>query len=246
MRPLESAAIEQQAEAKPTRRRIEDRPWVNPYVAATKIYPGQLYPIDDEPSELEALRIRLADVPSIAIELGSGSGSHLIEQARRRPETLFVGFELRYKRAVRTIEKARESGLDNLILARGDARQITHVGRPGSVESIYVNFPDPWEKRKRWKHRLLAPWLLDAAAVLLTPCGEMRVKTDHQDYFDWFCDAVDAHASFVVTESSNDLYASDYAASSVATEFEKLFRSQGLPIYYARLARSSQRSGKED
>lgn len=218
-------------------RRLEERPWVNPYIAATRQFPGFLYPFDDEAADGAALRARAADAGAVVLELGAGSGGHLIERAKRRPDALFIGVELRYKRSVRMIEKAQQCGLTNLIVARTDARIVTASLGSRSVETMYVNFPDPWEKRKRWKHRLLAPWLLDAAASLLTDGGELRVKTDHRDYFDWFREGVEPHGVFSIADATADLYASPLLEGNVSTEFEKLFCSQGLPIYYLRLVR---------
>lgn len=220
------------------RRRLDQRPWVNPYVLAVRRFPERLYPLDDEEGDIASLRFRTAGGQPIVIELGSGSGAHLISRASESPDRLFIGFELRFKRATRTIEKADRLGVRNLIVVRGDARRFPDVVREHSVERIYVNFPDPWEKRKRWKHRLLGEWLLDAAARTLAQSGDISVKTDHAEYLEWFREDAARDSRFVIAEATNDLHGSELAAGNVLTEFEKLFRSQNLPIHYMRLRRA--------
>ncbi|MCB0352751.1 MAG: hypothetical protein KDD64_04475, partial [Bdellovibrionales bacterium] len=91
----------------------------------------------------------------VFVEIGSGSGGHLLTRAHESPDALFVGFELRYKRAFRTIEKAEQRGLSNIKLVRADARFLFDLFEPERIGGIYINFPDPWAKDRWKKHRLL-------------------------------------------------------------------------------------------
>ena len=177
----------------------------------------------------------MARAPQLIVELGSGSGRHLIDLAVRNPDACCVGIELRYKRAVRTIEKAEHQGVDRVFVLRTDGKQLSTLFPKRSIDTLHVNFPDPWEKRKRWKHRLLSTWLLEASRELLKPDGVLSVKTDHLDYFLAFRADVDAAPWMEVVFETRDLHRDVPMEGVVLTEFESLFRSQGLPICHAKL-----------
>ena len=163
------------------------------------------------------------------VELGSGSGMHLIKLADRSPQALCIGLEIRFKRAFKTGEKAERDDLDNLLVLRTDARQIKHLFQPGKVSAFFVNYPDPWEKRRWRKNRLLNAELLQTMWDLLKPGGFLRYKTDHQEYFASTC-AIINPAQWETRRKTTDLLSSPYMEDNIPTEFEGLFRSQGKPL----------------
>ena len=207
----------------------------NPYRARVREFPGRLFTFEDDERDRAELSALIARSPQLFVELGSGSGRHLIDLAVRNGEASCIGIELRYKRAVRTIEKAEQQGIDRVYVLRTDGKQLATLFPRASIDQLHVNFPDPWEKRKRWKHRLLSTWLLEASRDLLKPEGVLSVKTDHLDYFLAFRADVDAAPWMEVVWESRDLHADDPREGVVKTEFESLFCSQGLPIYHAQL-----------
>jgi tRNA (guanine-N7-)-methyltransferase len=163
------------------------------------------------------------------VELGSGSGMHLIKLAYRSPQALCIGLEIRFKRAFKTGEKAERDDLDNLLVLRTDARQIKHLFQPGQVSAFFVNYPDPWEKRRWRKNRLLNTELLQTMWDLLKPGGFLRYKTDHQEYFASTCALIDP-SRWETRRKTTDLINSPYMEDNIPTEFEGLFRSQGKPL----------------
>lgn len=163
------------------------------------------------------------------VELGSGSGMHLIKLAQRAPEALCVGLEIRFKRAFKTGEKAELNGLKNVRVLRTDAKQIQHLFKANQVSGFFVNYPDPWDKRRWLKNRLLSAELLNTMHELLKPGGFLRYKTDHQEYFASTRTIVDANRWRTV-KVTTDLLASEYWDDNIPTEFEMLFRSQGKPL----------------
>ncbi len=207
----------------------------NPYRIRVREFPGKLFTFEDDAADRAALLKLVERSPKLIVELGSGSGRHLIDLAVRNPEANCIGIELRYKRAVRTIEKAEHQGVERVFVLRTDGKQLVTLFPKHSIDTLHVNFPDPWEKRKRWKHRLLSTWLLEAARELLKSGGILSVKTDHLDYFLAFRADVDAAPWMEVVEESRDLHNERPTEGAVYTEFESLFRSQGLPICHAKL-----------
>ncbi|WKZ57983.1 MAG: tRNA (guanosine(46)-N7)-methyltransferase TrmB [Bdellovibrionota bacterium] len=207
--------------------------WQNPYIERCESVPERLLAcMQGPPSDLEIqiLRTQCAKFPRIICEGCCGSGRHLLGLAARDPQTLCIGFELRYKRAFRTIEKSLEQGLDNVLVLRTDARSMPALLPPASVAEVHINFPDPWD-RKRWhKHRVLSPQFLDGVASLLREGGTFHYKTDHRECFDQAVAWLSHHPAFETSLITYDLYESPLAAANIKTEFESLFRSQSLPI----------------
>ena len=171
----------------------------------------------------------IGDFPDCYVELGSGSGMHLIRLADRFPGTLCIGLEIRFKRAFKTGEKAEGKALDNVRVLRTDARQIRHLFSPGQVSAFFINYPDPWDKRRWKKNRLINAELIQTMWELLKPGGFFRYKTDHQEYFASTCPLLTSDR-WEIARHTTDLLKSAYMDNNIPTEFEMLFKSQGKPL----------------
>jgi tRNA (guanine-N7-)-methyltransferase len=214
--------------------KIKSRKWVNRYVTGIEEKPDYIVACSSGVvSDLDRQKIldRTNRFKTTAIELGSGSGGHLLARAALNPETLWIGFELRFKRTFRTAEKAEQAGLQNLIVVHTRAEAIDTIFPKGSLAGIYVNFPDPWEKQRQIKHRLLKPEFLDRALPLLAPAtGIFSYKTDHEPNFERVYEHLKIAPQAKLTKHTRDLHKSEWAKDVVWTEFERLFYSQGKPI----------------
>ena len=206
--------------------------WQNQYMEMVKTKPDFILAEEDREVSAEALaavRNRISNFGGCYVELGSGSGLHLLTLAEQNPETLCVGLEIRFKRAFKTGEKAERDGLSNLLVMRTDARQIQKIFSKGEVSGFFVNYPDPWDKRRWLKNRLLNGALLEAMSELLAPNGFLRYKTDHQEYFASTVELL-KQSGWQIQKHTTDLLASQWAPGNIATEFEYLFKSQGKPL----------------
>ena len=206
---------------------INERKWINPYWLKISEHPGRIFLEQD--LDLESFKHFIADYQSIICEFGSGSGEHLVELARRNIGVAVIGFELRFKRIVKTIEKAKKAKLDNAFVICGYAQNAKQVIAPDSVSRVFINFPDPWEKNI--KHRLINADFLSQLDLILTKTGIVSFKTDHQEYFQSVRQQVEDTAEFKVLLSTEDMYRDLPREQIIPTEFEKLFLSQHLPIY---------------
>ncbi|NMC62752.1 MAG: hypothetical protein GYA55_06230, partial [SAR324 cluster bacterium] len=160
--------------------------WTNPYIDKVESIPELLLPcFDSKPSyeELSALREKYSSFERMYCELGSGSGKHLIERAKCDSSAFYVGFELRYKRAFKSAAKAKKLCLRNLIILRTNAFFIDPIFEARSLDGIYVNFPDPWDRRRWEGNRILKPQMFDCFFKLLKPRGFISYKTDHIERF---------------------------------------------------------------
>ena len=210
--------------------------WINPYRLRIDSFPGRLFPFDEAEKEQLVLAELQLQSAEIYCEIGSGSGNHAIELARRNPQAKIFGFEIRYKRAVRTIEKAQRQGIDNVYVLRIEGEEAGKLFAKHSIDGVYVNFPDPWDGKKKWKkNQVLGKKFLLLWRELLKPEGIISVKTDHQEYFREFLSEVKTSGFFHIVEESSDLYASPYLQGNISSEFENLFCSKGMPVYYVKL-----------
>lgn len=217
------------------------RKWINSYVLKASNFPGKLFEFKDYQVDREKLGQVIKSNKKVFLEIGSGSGGHLIEVALKNPEGLFFGFELRYKRSVRTLEKAQKINLSNLHILHIDGRCFNELFDAQSISGVYVNFPDPWEKKSQLKHRLLNEKFFKDLYQVLNPRGFFSFKTDHQEYYQTVLSLLENDKNFLVTQQTDDLYSSEHLDNNIATEFEKLFCSKGQPIYYLKIEKISRR-----
>ncbi|MBC7542772.1 MAG: tRNA (guanosine(46)-N7)-methyltransferase TrmB [Candidatus Sericytochromatia bacterium] len=166
------------------------------------------------------------------LEIGSCKGEYLTELSQRHPEVNLLGLEIKYKRTWRLGRLAKRLDLKHVRFAEAEGEAIGTFIAPGEIDRVIVNFPDPWEKQKEWKHRLFQPKFLDQLYTLMPPGGEIWFKTDHEGYFDWTNDLfrADEHR-WDITFATRDLHHSALGSENIVTWFEALFTSHGLPTY---------------
>jgi tRNA (guanine-N7-)-methyltransferase len=198
---------------------------VNPYRRLTRLVPNKIlinrseYP--DEAAITQS-HLFMREAPRIFCEIGSGSGLHLLALARAFPTTLCLGYELRFKRAYRTIEKAQEASLHNIAVYRTNGNYLSILTPPHCIDGIFINFPDPWDKRRWKKNRIVNSSYLETLYKVLKPGGFFAFKSDHREYAEEVERIIDSSPLFRMP------LLSDEEISDFPTEFELLFRSQGL------------------
>lgn len=208
--------------------------WLNPYIQKLSDFPERIIlGLDVEKDKIELNRA-VSRFSHAYFEFGSGSGNHLIARAIQEPQAAFVGFELRFKRAYRTIEKSQSKNVENTFVVKSDARKFLDFSLSIPLQGIYVNFPDPWARKREHKHRMLTEHLLDDASRVLEKGGFVSVKTDHESYFNDFIESAKRSKGWTLITYTKDLHNSDYLEGNVVTEFESLFLKQGLPICHAK------------
>jgi tRNA (guanine-N7-)-methyltransferase len=119
----------------------------------------------------------------LELEIGSGKGTFLRQEAALRPLDRFLGIEYDRPIARYAQDRLRRAGLFNTRLYAGDAQALVReaVGSQ-SFDTIHVYFPDPWPKKRHHKRRLIqAPFVAELSRCL-KPGGLLRVVTDHAEY----------------------------------------------------------------
>ena len=161
----------------------------------------------------------------LEVEVGCGKGRFLAGRAAKHPERRFLGIE-RIPGRVRSFDaKCRRLGLENADVVRLEALYTFHYLLPKhGIDTVYVFFPDPWPKRRHHSHRLFAPRFLDALHYRLRTGGRIEFATDHAGYFDEVLRVFAADRRFAQVGPM------ERNAPEEWTEFETLFRGQGLEI----------------
>lgn len=128
----------------------------------------------------------------LLVEIGSGTGDSLVPMAAARPDRDIVAFEVFEPAVASTIGRLGRAGIGNVRVVLGDAVEgLTYLFTPGSVEEIWVFFPDPWHKKRHHKRRLVSEEFALVAHRATAPGGLLRLATDWDDYADWMRELLD-------------------------------------------------------
>jgi tRNA (guanine-N7-)-methyltransferase len=216
-------------------------PDLNPYV---KLMSGEFakWALTEEQAPLCKGRWReqvfeLAQSIPLDLEIGTGNGYHFAQLAQANDsQRALLGLELKYKPLVQSIRRAVRKKAQNVRIARYDAGLVAHLFEAGEINNVYIHFPDPWEKKRQNKNRLIQDDFLTTLFDLQRPGSFLDFKTDSREYFDWALEKF-AKSPYEISAQTFDLHHSQWKEQNFVTHFESLFLEQGLPIHYARLTR---------
>ena len=133
----------------------------------------------------------------LIVEIGSGQGHAIVHAASGRPDADFLAVEVFLAGLARTMRDADAAGVRNLRLVEANAPEVLeHLLPAASVTELWVFFPDPWQKKRHAKRRLVTAEFAALAARVLTPGGMLRLATDWQDYAGQMVAVMDAAPGF--------------------------------------------------
>jgi tRNA (guanine-N7-)-methyltransferase len=168
----------------------------------------------------------------VEVEVGFGKGLFLMTAGEARPHVNFLGIEILRKYQLAAATRLAVKKIGNVKLACADARVLLRDRvSAGSVQALYVFFPDPWWKQRHRKRRLFTLEFVEIVGRALQPAGRFHIVTDVEEYFDMVKQVVGSATLFrpapplEPTQPKHDL---DYL-----TNFERKFRKEGRPIYRA-------------
>lgn len=180
-----------------------------------------------------------ANTGPIFAEIGCGMGSFIVECAKREPDVNFIGFEREKMVIVSGARKVREYNennvenkpLTNIRFLLGDAAELGDIFAPGEISRLYLNFSDPWVRRKKWaKRRLTHTNFLNMYKEILGNKKEIYLKTDSAALFEFSLNEF-VNNGFSIRNISLDLHNSPWAEGNIMTEYEAKFAAKGMPIY---------------
>ena len=116
------------------------------------------------------------------LEIGFGSGEHMIAEAKANPGVGIIGCEAFINGVATLLAHLGREGVSNIRIHAADARDLMDVLPPASIARVYLLYPDPWPKKRHWKRRFVNPDNLDQIARVMAPGAELRIATDIPDY----------------------------------------------------------------
>jgi tRNA (guanine-N7-)-methyltransferase len=166
----------------------------------------------------------------VCVEYCSGNGQWIIQKALDNPDKNWVAVEKRFDRVQKIYSKTQNQGIKNLFIVSGEAFTLSqNYFLPGSVDEIFINFPDPWPKDRHAKHRLVQNAFVEEMARTLKNNGHAMLVTDDDTY----------------AEQMRREMACSFNSLSVATEgygssfFGELWKSKGRTINFLKYRKKS-------
>ena len=207
--------------------RLRRKPWVD---KAIHDFDDFVFPKDAPASEEQ--QGRWAEVfgreAPLYVELGTGKGDFISQMAEREPGVNFIGIEAQQDVLYAAAKKVAAMELKNVRLLVFDIHEIERIFAPGEVDRFFLNFCDPWPKKRHYKRRLTYRGFLEKYRHLLKKGGELHFKTDNRPLFDFSLKELEA-AELAVRDVSYDLHAED-RPDNIMTEYERKFRGYGEKI----------------
>jgi tRNA (guanine-N7-)-methyltransferase len=188
----------------------------------------------------------------LEIEVGSGKGTFLVQEAggTDRRSSNFLGIEWAREYAEYAADRIQRHGLTNVRILHTDAGEFLRWRTPDAIATvIHLYFPDPWPKNRHHRRRMFQDRFLIDARRILIPAGELRVVTDHEDYWAWMQEhaapwfaplpagaSPETPGGFERREFNPPVSAAE--GELVGTNFERKYRREGRPFHAMVLRRS--------
>ena len=172
---------------------------------------------DEEISQLEGFQL----------EIGSGKGEFLLRMANKFPNELFIGIEKNVTCAGISMKKLVENEISNAKLIYRDGGEIVKIIKDKAVKNIFLNFSDPWPKKRHHKRRLTSINFLNEYRRILADSGRIIFKTDNTDLFEYSIEMFKEN-NFNIISVDNNYDGNDQFDAQ--TEYEEYFRNEGTPI----------------
>ena len=174
----------------------------------------------------------------IHVEFGMGKGRFISEQSVRNPDINYIGVDMYDELLRRAADKARlahgglaeSESIPNLALALCNLEYVLDYFETGELERIYLNFSDPWPKKRHARRRLTHHGFLRKYMLILNDRGEIHFKTDSMSLFEFSLNSF-ADMGLRMRNITLNLHAEGLRDDLVPTEYELKFVDRGMPIY---------------
>ena len=165
----------------------------------------------------------------IKAEFGIGKGRFIIEMAKRNPDVNYIGIELRDQVLLKAVKKANEEKIKNIKFLVANIENITDIFEENSLDGIYLNFSDPWPKKRHFKRRLTYREFISKYNMILKENSWIRFKTDNISLFQFTLNEL-AELRLIMKEISLDVHEDDRFIDNIMTEYEEKFSKKGNKI----------------
>ena len=205
--------------------RVKHKKWADPLIAA---HPEMIV---TEPEQVKGhWQDRFTKAQPLHLEVGMGKGQFIIGMAKAHPEVNFIGLEIQRTVAAIALKKALAADLPNLQLICGDGSDIMTFFDAHEIDRLYLNFSDPWPKKRHAKRRLTYRTFLAGYQEVLKDQGGVELKTDNMGFFEFSLQSMNNYGMHF-DGVWLDLHNSAENDRNVETEYEQKFAAKGQPIY---------------
>jgi len=230
----------------------------NPYIEKVKNHPHILVDLEDIYSKSWKWEEFFWNDNPLILEIWTGLGNFFSSQVIDNPDKNYIGMEIRYKRLYKTAEKSLKNiknndntqnwnpkmlastfreNIDNFVVLKDFWERIDKIFWDYELSETYVFFPDPWDKNdKTIKNRLVQKSFLDNLYDRTKATWKFIFKTDHKWYFDFVLDEI-KDTSWKLEFKTYDYEAQWLYDKNKVTEFEQIFRWQGIKVNYLELVK---------
>lgn len=200
-----------------------------------KEYPSVALKPKDLDGKIDFVRI-FGRAGPVHIEIGTGKGTFLLNQAGTQPGDNFLGIEWARKYYRYAVDRIGRWGLTNVRIIRTDAATFLADFVPdNSVECFHIYFPDPWPKKRHHKRRFICPANLEHLLRCLKTGGQLKIATDHAEYFEQIKQVLTVGAAPCACPRLKQIdflpTAGAEASEWVGTNFERKYLKDQRPIY---------------
>ncbi|KRL50368.1 S-adenosylmethionine-dependent methyltransferase [Levilactobacillus spicheri DSM 15429] len=203
---------------------MRNKPWAKDYLADHQDL------MVTAPEELKGnWHSRFPKDQPLNVEIGTGKGQFIVEMARQHPERNFIGIEIQMSVIAAALKKVVASELTNIQMVHTDGEAVNTFFAAGEVAELFLNFSDPWPKKRHTKRRLTSPVFLAHYQDVLQPGGQIQFKTDNRGLFEYSLQSLN-NFRMVFDGVWLDLHQATDGVEDIQTEYEQKFSAKG-PIY---------------
>ena len=185
------------------------------------------YRIDDAAAKRGLWRQLKPDCTALWVEVGCGKGKFTAETAAANPDVLLIAVERCREAVVVAMEKAKAMGLTNVFYIDMDVANIEDIFAGSEIDRLFINFPDPWPRKKNAKRRLTHRSFLDKYCRVVKENGEIHFKTDNSPLFEYSLEEF-AACGLQVNQLTRNLH--ENGIVGIMTGYEEKFHALGTPI----------------
>jgi len=200
-----------------------------PLISFAQIIEQDPYFLDiDERPDWQA---QFGNTNPLKLEIGFGMGNFLIEMAAKESGSNFIGIDFYHKGIRKIMTRIRNLQLENIRIVYGDIRsKISILCQDGELETVYINFPDPWPKKRHIKRRLIKPEFINQLAQKLGLEGSAYLATDSESYAHEMLNYLNAETLFQNLDDNQGFIKERIDLPK--SKYEKNFINAGEKVFY--------------